>query len=165
MPLVSLTHRCLCRPTLPLQSSTGRAIVTGIIDSLCKKELPASNETKLLALCEALGKDLVDAVPKIDSLLAGLAWNVPYGFCSVFIPVCSQPCCSADTPTLPEQRHLSLTHNSTEMAITWVTLQSTTTSTVQWGPATTAAGKPATANDLPFSSNGAANTRTYVAEC
>lgn len=139
-------------------TSAGRDLVIAIVDSVCKKELPHANETKLQALCEDLGKDLVDVIPDINKGLESLAWDVPKGFCSVFIPVCKQPCCSADAPTTPQQRHLSLTGNSTTMAVTWVTLNSTTTSTVQWGPASDVA----MTGSLPFSSNGAAHTRTYT---
>lgn len=143
---------------LPLsrQTSTGRSIVTGLLDFACKEEFKNANESKIEALCEAVGKDLIDFVPKINSLLGSLAWDVPKGFCSVFIPVCKQPCCDASAPTTPQQRHLSLTHNASEMAVTWVTLDTTDTSTVQWGPAS------ASPTTLPFSSNGAANQRTYV---
>jgi len=41
------------------------------------------------------------------------------------------PCCAA--PFVPEQLHLSLTGNSSEMAITWVTLAPTISHTVQYG--------------------------------
>jgi len=127
---------------------------------MCKEELPKYNLTKYETLCQDLAKDLVDVIPDINNALGvGLAWDVPKGFCSVFIPVCSQPCCSDDTPTQPQQRHLSLTHDPAEMAVTWVTLRNTTTSTVQWGPVS---ALDAADGQFPFSADGAGNLRTYT---
>lgn len=100
-------------------------------------------------------QDVIAAVPWINKELSSLAWDVPLGFCSVFVPVCHSPCCEADAP--PDEVHLSLTHNDTEMAVTWVTLDDTTTSTVQWGEAP--AGFAADA--LPNSANGAMYQRTF----
>jgi hypothetical protein len=70
----------------------------------------------------------------------------------VFIPVCINPCCNSSTS--PEQLHLSLTDDPTEMTITWVTLKNTNTSTVQWGPGS---AKP---TSFPKSANGWVKTYT-----
>lgn len=71
------------------------------------------------------------ALPLIDKGLTDLAWDVPEGVCSSFIPVCKIECC--DHPTAPEQIHLALTGNDfSTMSVSWATLQSTKNSTVRW---------------------------------
>lgn len=122
----------------------------------CDLLLPGAGNKTARALCSGIANITVGTlVPWVDKQLLDLAWDVPLGFCSVFVPVCTQPCCDAAKPTAPEQLHLSLTNaTSSEMAVTWVTLENTATSTVQWGTSNSAAG-------LTNSADGKANDRNY----
>lgn len=128
---------------------------------------------QLEALCEDLSKDLLDLLPWIFKVaraptppprppprphvlrqeLQGLAWDEPIGICAVFIPVCKIPCCPAATPQQPEQLHLSLTSRPGQMAVTWVTLQDTAASVVQFGVHGGALNRSADGSNL---------TRTYT---
>ena len=85
-------------------------------------------------------------------MLGSLAYDAK-GVCSVFVPVCTQPCC--ESAIEPEQVHLALTGNLSEMSVSWVTLNKTQTSTVQWGPGPCTSG-----GSFPSSSSGF--TRTYT---
>lgn len=95
----------------------------------------------------------MELLPWIDKQLNTLAWDIPLGFCSVFVPVCLNPCCTA--ATAPEQLHLALSASPSEVTITWVTLNDTATSTVQWGAAE--GGQ----SPLPYQSSGFVKTYTF----
>ncbi len=99
-------------------------------------------------LCIEYGDDIVNKLlPWIDKELETLAWDAQ-AVCSNFVKACLNPCCN--TSTVPEQLHLSIA-GPNAMAITWTTLDNTSTHTVQWG----------TSQDpLSQSSNGW--TRTYT---
>eukprot|EP00051_Salpingoeca_urceolata_P004673 m.66805 g.66805 ORF g.66805 m.66805 type:complete len:507 (+) comp13782_c0_seq3:970-2490(+) len=117
-------------------------------DGECEKIFkPNSTEAKI---CEEISKDVLEALPWLDKQLDDLAWDIPEGLCTVVVPACEAVCCLTDSE--PEQVHISLTRNSTEMAVTWVTKKPTATSTVQWGDS----GQPA----LPNSATGTNITYT-----
>jgi len=130
----------------PAANATTLAELVQVLDVACAAAFPNSNDS--LALCEALAKDAANLLPWIVQQLNTLAWDIPLGFCSVFLPVCSNPCC--DTPYTPNQLHLALADDPAAMSITWVTLNETATSTVAWG----AAGGPLTLS-------AAGSSRTY----
>lgn len=134
------------------KNATDMQELVQVLDAVvCDKEF--ANSSSLKALCDALVKDVVDALPKIVAELDSLAWPVADGVCSVFVPVCSEPCCK--TATEPEQIRLALTGDMSEVAVSWTTLNATATSTVQWSVGT---------SQPPFahSSDGSNNTRTYT---
>lgn len=69
--------------------------------------------------------------------LQTLAWDIPQVFCSTVLPLCTVSCCNSTDGTsyAPEQVHLAFNSSDlTELRVTWVTLNATTTSTVRFGP-------------------------------
>ena len=131
-------------------NATFRELVDAGINSSCPVLFPKSSH-----ICDVLGEAVVnDLIPFIDKQLLTIAWDAQ-AFCSNFVPVCFNPCCA--TPTGPEKLRLSLTGRAglTEMAVSWTTLQNTSTHTVQWGVGS-APGTP-----LPSSSNGWSRTYTH----
>ena len=107
--------------------------------------------TPIGALCDALIKtSLQDVLPFLYKELSTLAWDIPETFCSVFIPVCTVPCCA--TATAPEQLRLALTNEPAAWSVQWTTLQAVSGAGVQWS-AQGASGAPSTA---------AAVARTYA---
>jgi hypothetical protein len=132
------------------ENATELADIVAALDVVCKDLSPNDNTT--YALCAAVVKDAMNILPWVNTQLTMLAWDIPLGFCSVFVPVCQNPCCN--TTTVPEQLHIALTNDASQMSVTWVTLQNTNTSTVQWGPAANASGV------FPHSANGW--TKTYT---
>ena len=128
--------------------------LTKILDEDCSKLFPTNNVTQ--AVCDLIGAGLVALLPFIDKQLTTLAWDIPLGFCSVFVPVCTQPCCNE--PFVPEQVHLSFASSDlSTMLVAWTTLNSTETSTVQWGPAVNGS-----APVFPFSATGSSRTSSQV---
>lgn len=117
----------------------------------CTAEYPGSANATQRELCDAVASAAGGALPWLYQQLGTLAYD-PLGVCSVFVPVCRQPCC-ADA-VAPEQVHLSLTGDLTEMAVAWTTLNATAATTVQWAPAP--CGAP------PFAASAAGFTRTYT---
>ena len=88
------------------------------------------------AICDLIAELIVDdALPFIDVQLDTLAWPIPQGVCSLFLPVCYNPCCTADYA--PEQVRLALTDAAGEMRVSWVTLTSGegAAAGVAWGAA------------------------------
>lgn len=79
-------------------------------------------------ICKAIVQGLGELLPFITKELDSLAWD-ELALCAA-IGLCSVPCCAA--PSTPEQVHLSLTRESSEMAVTWVTLNPTS-HIVQYG--------------------------------
>ena len=127
--------------------------LTKVLDADCAKLFPTDNTTK--AVCDLIAKGLVALLPFIDKQLTTLAWDIPLGFCSVFVPVCTQPCCSE--PYVPEQIHLSFSTDLSTLVAAWTTLNLTSTSTVQWGPVINGS-----APVFPFSATGSSRTYTQV---
>ena len=88
----------------------------------------------------------------LDKELNTLAWDIPLNFCSVFVPVCKIPCC--DSNYAPEQLRLAPAPSSVglnALSVTWITLNETQTSTVQWGLA-----------NGPMNYSAVGVTRTYT---
>lgn len=112
------------------------------------------------ALCDAVASAAGGALPWLAKQLGTLAYD-PLAVCSVFVPVCTQPCCDDPTGVAPEQLHLSLTGSDmSQMGVSWVTLNETGDSTVQWGPAPPSGGCDE-GTPLPSSAAGGP-TRTYT---
>lgn len=128
-------------------NSTTLAQVISALDDACVLFDPNST-----TVCEELANLTVSKLlPFVDKQLTTLAWPIPEGICSVFVPVCPQPCCSESFA--PEQLHLSFTSDPSEMAITWVTLNISGDAAVTWG-----AGAPG----APLTQNAPAMSRTYT---
>mmetsp|Transcript_253 Transcript_253/g.750 ORF Transcript_253/g.750 Transcript_253/m.750 type:complete len:505 (+) Transcript_253:57-1571(+) len=90
-----------------------QATVVEALEKECKK-LP-----KLLILeCDKLAKKAASKLPKLE---ATLERYTAHGLCTI-LDKCEVKCC--ETPHTPEQVHLSVTGEPTEMAVTWVTQQS-----------------------------------------
>lgn len=100
----------------------------GALNASCTVLFPG--DASMITACETLADDAAQLLPWIDKQLRTLAWDIPETFCSVFVPVCTNPCCAS--PYTPEQVHLSLTGDMSEMRVVWVTLNATATSTVQY---------------------------------
>jgi hypothetical protein len=110
-------------------NSTDIQKLIGVLHGAC--DLIFSKNAKEKVLCEAVTKDLAELLPWLLKVPARrraarsppprgqqsntLAWDEPLGICSVIIPVCTVNCCAADT--VPEQVHLALTGDSSEMAV------------------------------------------------
>lgn len=128
-------------------NSTTLAQVISALDEACVLFDPNST-----SVCEEIANITVGKVlPFVDKQLTTLAWPIPEGICSVFVPVCPQPCCT--DAYVPEQLHLSFTSDPSEMAITWVSLNVSADAAVMWG-----AGAPGS----PLSQTAAAAARTYT---
>jgi hypothetical protein len=108
------------------ENATTLRQVVGLLDEACHIFAPNATST-----CEAVVNITTSLLPWIDKELNTIAWPIPQGFCSVFLPVCENPCCSE--PAVPEQVHLALTGNPSEMSVSWVTLDNAADSAVQWG--------------------------------
>jgi hypothetical protein len=61
------------------------------------------------------------------------------------------PCCDASTPYKPEQIHLSLTNNPSEMVVSWISLEPASSPNVEFGLA-----------GQPFTTTAAATISTYT---
>jgi hypothetical protein len=97
-------------------NATTVAEVLAALDDVCVAV--AGNAS---ALCELFVNVTVDGLlPFLDKQLNTLAWPIAQGVCSLFVPVCFNPCCDADYA--PEQLRLALTGDATEMRVSWVTL-------------------------------------------
>jgi len=127
------------------ENATTLRHVAGLLDEACHIFAPNATST-----CEAVVNVTTNLLPWIDKQLNTLAWPIPQGFCSVFLPVCENPCCSE--PAVPEQVHLALTGNPSEMSVSWVTLDNAADSAVQWGVVGS--------GGLPFSAPAAISTYT-----
>ena len=102
------------------------------LDAIC-----AAVAGNLSSICDLIAEIVVDdALPFLDVQLDTLAWPIPQGVCSLFVPVCFNPCCEADYA--PEQVRLAFTGNASEMRVAWVTLTdgggAAGGAGVTWGP-------------------------------
>lgn len=114
-------------------NATTVAEVLAALDDVCVAV--AGNAS---ALCELFVNVTVDGLlPFLDKQLNTLAWPIAQGVCSLFVPVCFNPCCDADYA--PEQLRLALTGDATEMRVSWVTLTDGSaepgSAGVRWAPA------------------------------
>jgi hypothetical protein len=109
-------------------------------------ELFPKNGT-LADACEGISKDLVDVLPFLDKQGHSLAWDS--GAVCAAAGRCTVHCCLSTT--LPEQVALSLTRDTSEMRVTWVTAPAAPRQEIQWGP---------TASALTFSATS--SNRTYT---
>ena len=118
-------------------NATTVAEVLAVLDDVCVAV--AGNAS---ALCEILANVTVEGLlPFLDKQLNTLAWPIAQGVCSLFVPVCFNPCCDADYA--PEQLRLALTGDASEMRVSWVTLTDGSaepgSAGVRWAPAAAAA--------------------------
>jgi len=105
-------------------TDTTAQTLTKELDKICKL-LP----TTVLRL----GCRKVVAVVVEDLVHKDLQWRnvyTPQQFCSL-LGFCLQECCLS--PVIPEQVHVSLTGDPTQMVVMWTTSESTNTSTVLYG--------------------------------
>jgi hypothetical protein len=108
----------------------------------CAKVFPKNGT--LAEACDGISKDLVDVLPFLDEQIGTLAWD-PEAVCAA-AGRCTEKCCLSATK--PEQIHLALTRDSSEMRVTWVT-EGISEQHVQWGPS---------ASGLTFSSDSINST-------
>jgi len=109
------------------------------------------------ALCDAVAQlEASELMPFLYKQVTTLAYDA-LGVCSVFIAVCTQPANTDPTGVAPEQVHLALTGDLSQMSVAWVTLNASA-SVVQWGPQP-AGGSCAGA---PLPSSAAGFDRTYT---
>lgn len=132
------------------QNKTTLDEIAKLLNNECGVLFPTDNSSRVA--CDLIADGLTALLPEIDKGLTTLAWNIPFGFCSVFIPVCKQPCCS--DAFAPEQVHLSFPSSDlSTMRAAWVTLNATATSTVQWG-ASPSLGKSAKGSNRTYTEGG-----------
>jgi acid phosphatase type 7 len=79
--------------------------------------------------CELIVKGLVKLVPFAFKEINTLAWDSA-NLCAI-AGMCTVNCC--DTKAAPEQVHLSLMKDLSEMAVMWTTLENTKTHAVEYG--------------------------------
>lgn len=80
-------------------------------------------------VCDFVVKKIIELFPFAYKELSSLAWTSD-NLCNV-AGVCKVNCCL--TKTIPEQVHISLSHDPTEMQVMWTTLVNTKTHKVIWG--------------------------------
>jgi hypothetical protein len=79
--------------------------------------------------CDFIVEKLVGLLPFAYRELSSLAWDSA-NLCAV-VGICKVNCCP--TKTTPEQVHISLSRDPTEMQVMWTTLDDTKTHSVWWG--------------------------------
>ena len=112
---------------LPFKTNVAKAIAA--LQKECAKLFPNATSTKRKE-CDTLAKDGLNLLPKLDKIVASLAWDAG-GFCAAIGGFCSVPCCAH--ATAPEQVHLALAPDPASLVVTWTTLHNTATHTVEWG--------------------------------
>eukprot|EP00455_Lapot_gusevi_P032578 TRINITY_DN3551_c0_g1_i6.p1 TRINITY_DN3551_c0_g1~~TRINITY_DN3551_c0_g1_i6.p1 ORF type:complete len:511 (-),score=113.06 TRINITY_DN3551_c0_g1_i6:90-1421(-) len=80
--------------------------------------------------CDKIATALDQALQLLPPTLRHLGYASPLDVCQ-FLSACQVDCCL--TASTPEQLHLALTNDITSRSITWLTLQPTSTSVVQYG--------------------------------
>jgi len=118
------------------------------LQSACNEKL--ANHTEEMKICDEIVKGLVEMLPFVDNEIAQLAWDSD-NLCAI-AGICKVDCCTG-LPKEPEQVHIALTRDASEMNVMWTTLEDTTTHTVKWG---TDSG-----NLNQTSSNGTSSTYTH----
>jgi predicted phosphohydrolase len=109
-------------------NATDIAIILDELDAYCKSNY--SREPEKLKICYGVMNILVQIPPALFDGMESLAWDIPLGFCATLL-LCHVECCP--TPYGPEQIHLALTGDLSEMAVSWTTLNATAANTVQYG--------------------------------
>ena len=109
------------------------------------------------AICDAIAEAEGGVLPFLYKQVTTLAYDA-LGVCSVFIAVCTQPANADPTGVAPEQVHLALTGDLSEMSVAWVTLNASA-SVVQWGPQP--AGQ-SSCEGAPLPNSAAGFERTYT---
>lgn len=133
-----------------LNATTSTPAIIKLLESEYCNVVYAHSAAKRLA-CDAAAKGLGAAYAAARKEIASLAWS-PSNICGV-AGLCSFDCCNASN--VPEQVHLSLTGEPSEMTAMWTTLRQTTDHVVQWG---TAPGKLSSQSDAAA---GASSTYTH----
>ena len=85
------------------------------------------------AACKAVGKAVLNALPKLINRLEERGWDVPFNLCAImFNNVCTQRCCTAKYS--PEQVYISLADGKdfSKMRVTWVTLRNASDADVEF---------------------------------
>ena len=100
-------------------------------------------------LCATLIDGLIKIPASLFSTLEKEAWP-DWGLCA-FIGECKAPCCNKYSA--PEQVHLSLSDSASEMRVSWVTLEGTT-SNVEYGEEKHSLGKSASGVTTTYTHSG-----------
>jgi len=108
-------------------NQTDVAKILDQLDQDCKQNF--SREPEKIKICEDIMAIAVQIPEAVFQGLTSLAWDIPLGICATIFH-CHVECCP--THYVPEQIHLSLTGDLSEMAVTWVTLNASN-SIVQYG--------------------------------
>lgn len=109
------------------KNSTDIAKAISNLKGDCGRLFP--NGTDKRAVCDDIVTGLMSVLPFAYKELSSLAWDSA-NLCAV-AGICTVLCCAH--ATAPEQIHLALTTDPSEMAVTWTTLENTSTHVVHWG--------------------------------
>jgi hypothetical protein len=112
-----------------------------------------SNHSVERSICDAIVKGLVELLPFVDNEMAQLAWDSD-NLCAV-AGLCKVNCCVGANATTPEQVHLSLAADPSDMNVMWTTLNDTATHIVRWGT------DPDQLNNTSPTANGSSATYTH----
>ena len=119
-----------------LLTSSGANLTVALVDDLvCNKEF--ANSTLLRDLCHDVAHAVVSLLSKLDGVATRGGWFLPEIACEQLLKMCIFPCCELTAPLAPQQRMLwfasrEVVAPSTDMRVSWITLNATATSVVQW---------------------------------
>lgn len=129
---ISLSYICpVCTNTVPVlldkleENSTASEIFEVLVDA-CKLLGNTSVKADCTNAAEEFVFSFLEGTLGIKYVLGKYS---PIGICSI-LNICENECCQ--TPNQPEQIHLSVTGDKTEMAVSWVTLLNVST-VVEYG--------------------------------
>lgn len=105
----------------------------------------------LSSICDSVVKSLVNALHGLPDKLAFLGYTSPLDACA-FLGACTSPCCL--TNTIPEQVHLAYGAQANSMIVSWLTLQTTATSTIQFGTTSDSLTQTITGNYQTYTEGG-----------
>jgi len=123
---------CQAVVSAAMKVASNATLAKEVLDAMIKNCHSMGLDPSLEKLCDSMSKFVVDNLPWVKKELEGLAWDIPIAFCAVFLHECTIDCCDTRTPFKPEQVHLALTNDASEMHVSWVTF-TPTSSFVQYG--------------------------------
>ena len=109
------------------KSQSALDLINKMLDGACEQYIKDPTDQ---ANCKKLAADAVKLLPWAAKSIGELSWD-SFAVCSVFIPVCKQPCCKPDNT--PEQVHIAIGDRPSMMTVTWATLTPTPGSRVEYG--------------------------------
>ena len=106
------------------------------------------------AMCDEVASEFDRAVRALAQFRIAREYT-PFGLCCMAGGICKIPCCVS--PNAPEQIHLSVTDDLTEMVVTWTTADmpsNTDGALVQWGSSASALPSSASARTYSYTDGG-----------